>query len=279
MKRKMTKRKYKKSKTIKHKKYKGGTNNSVTVVSAYYPMKSKRSKEEYLNRIKKFWSHVPCNLVFFTNKENISFIEEVRKNYKDKTKVISLELEDFEALKKYPRSFWEKQYEIDGEKYHSPELYMVWFEKKEFVLKVIKSNPFNSDYFVWCDAGIGSPDAEINTESDVINKFNNFPIVSKIPNDKFLLLKFRDISKNSIDTNFKDVGDTTGAGILAASKDVWEKFSKMYDEMLEYYLKTNRFVGKEQNIYTSMIIKDPNLFHTIDRNHYNYYTLLYYLTE
>jgi hypothetical protein len=243
-------------------------------------MKSKRSVDEYKKRIQTFWSNIPCNLVFFTNKEYKSFIEEVRKDFKDKTVIITLELEEFEALKKYPRSFWEDQYEKDHEKYHSPELYMVWFEKKEFVLKAIKLNKFNTEKFVWCDAGIGSPDAGISDNIDNIkDKFKNFPIANKIPNNKFLILKFRDIIKNSIDTNFKNISETTGAGVLAASKTIWQKFSIMYDEMVSYYIKTNRFVGKEQNIFTSMIIKDSNFFEIIQPDSRTYYTLFYYLSE
>ena len=49
--------------------------------------------------------------------------------------------------------------------------------------------------------------------------------------------------------------------------------------MLKYYIKTSRFVGKEQNIIASMIIKDPDFFQTIDANNHNYFTLLYYLSE
>jgi len=246
----------------------------VTVVSAYYEIKSKRSKEEYLERIKRFWSYIPCNLVFFTDKEHRPFIEDVRKDFKDKTKVVTLELEEFEALKKYGKTFWEKQYEIDFEKYHFPDLYMVWFEKKEFVLKSIELNPFNSEYFVWCDAGISYPNTELATNVD---KFKEFPISSKIPNDKMLLLKLKDFSDIKLETNFRSVPESIAGNIFAGPKNIWKQYSKEYDEMIQHFINNNKFVGKDQSIMASLYIKNSNLFSVIDRNKYDWLTLLYYL--
>ena len=260
-------RKYNKSRKLKKNRklnkiiYKGG-NNPVTVVSAYYSIKSKRSKEEYIERIKRFWSYIPCNLIFFTDKEHTPFIEDVRKEFKDITKVITLEFEEFEALKKHPRSFWEKQHGINLEKYHTPDLYMVWFEKKEFVLKSIKLNPFNSEYFVWCDAGISYPNTELERD---INKFKDFPISSKIPNDKMLLLKLKDFSDINLESNFRSIPESIAGNIFAGQKNTWEKYSKEYDEMVKYFIDNNKFIGMDQSIMASMYIKNSSLFKVIER--------------
>jgi len=49
------------------------------------------------------------------------------------------------------RTFWEEQYSRDPERYHSPELGMIWFEKQWFVNRVIQID--QASVFVWCDAG------------------------------------------------------------------------------------------------------------------------------
>ena len=247
---------------------------SVTIVSAYYPVKSKRTTDKYIESIKNVWSQVSCNLVFFTNKELTPFIEDVRKNFKNKTKIFTLELDEFEALKKYPEPFWKKQHERDYENFHhSNELYTIWFEKKEFVMKAIDNNPFNSEYFIWCDAGI-------RLDNDILEKSKNLPfLINKIPQDKILLLKIKDFSDKSIDTDFEKMREylNVGATVIPGSINAWKQFNREYDEMMQYYIETNRFAGKEQNIMTSMVIKNKDLYEMIDIIQDDWSTLYYYL--
>jgi len=237
-------------------KQKGGDNSNVTVVSAYYPMKSKYSIDNYKEWIQNLYGNIGFNLVFFTNKEYTPFIEEVRKNFKDKTKIITLEFEDFEALKKYPMSFWEDQKKKDHEDYHTPDMYILWYEKKEFLKKAIDMNPFNTDYFVWTDAGICR-------DKNWIPFLKDYPSIDKIPNDKIVINLLEDFSDKNINYDFQYVLTNVGAGILAGKKDTWNKYYSLYDEIFNMYINDGRFIGKEQNIMTSMVIKDGDLFNLI----------------
>ena len=40
-----------------------------------------------------------------------------------------------------------------GVRYANAEMAMIWYEKKEFVNKAIKMDPFGSDMYIWLDVG------------------------------------------------------------------------------------------------------------------------------
>ena len=113
--------------------------NDVTVVSAFYPIKSKYSLTDYLKWMK-FWSQCKCNLVFFTVEEFVPIIENLRKDIIFPTKIIPLEFSQLDGVKKYGMDFWQKEYLKDNESYHTPELYILWYEKKGFVKRAIELN-------------------------------------------------------------------------------------------------------------------------------------------
>jgi len=82
---------------INYKSYK----DDLTVVSAYYKMKSKHSSETYLKWISNFVL-LNRSLVFFTSKELMPTIKKLRpKELYYKTKFIELEIEDFYTYKNF----------------------------------------------------------------------------------------------------------------------------------------------------------------------------------
>jgi len=243
-------------------------------------MKSKHRIDEYKEWINDLYGNIGFNLVFYTNKEYAPYIKEIRKNFKDNTKVIVLEFEDFESLKKYPMSFWKEQNEIDHEEYHTPEMYCVWYEKKEFVKKTIENNPFNSEYFIWVDAGICR-------EKEWIALLKDFPIINKIPDNTIMINKIKDFSDKDKNFNFQHEPENIGAGIIAGKKEIWNKYDKLYDNVILQYIYDGRFAGKEQNIMSTMILTEPKLFSLFDgdavsNDNYNYskwHALLFYLAS
>ena len=243
----------------------------VTVVTAYYPMKSKFSINNYIKWLE-FWKTQPCKLVFFTCPEFVPLIENLRQNFSEKTKVISLEFDKLEAFQKYGKNFWISQKEKDFEEYHTHELYAIWYEKKEFVKKAIELNPFQTNKFVWCDAGICR-------NEDWKNSIKNFPVSYKIPNDKFLVLRITDFEQHD---DFLKI-NCVGGGILAARKELWLEFAKNYDTMLETYISQNKFVGKDQSIIASMVKESPEFFYLVKRpeefdDFVCWFTLLFFLS-
>jgi glycosyltransferase involved in cell wall biosynthesis len=243
----------------------------VTIVTAYYPIKSKFLIQDYIEWLE-FWKTQNKNLVFFTSLEYVPLIENLRSNYKEKTKVISLDFDNLEAFKKYSKDFWLSQKCLDHEEYHTYELYAIWYEKKEFVKKAILLNPFNTNKFVWCDAGICR-------DKVWIPSIQSFPNAYKIPEDKFLVLRITDFE---VHDDFKKI-NCVGGGILAACKNVWLDFCEQYDVMIKRYVEKNKFVGKDQSIIASMIKENPSAFKLVSRyknfdDFLCWFTLLFYLS-
>lgn len=250
---------------------------SVTVVSAYFPMKSKFSESDYLQWIQ-FWSEVECNLVFFTTKEFSPIIEKIRETYLEKTKIIIMELNDLVAFKKYGSEFWIQQKVLDHEHYHSPSLYAIWYEKKEFVRKAIESDYFNTNKFVWCDAGICR-----NTEW--IKHTKSFVNGLRIPNDRFLVLRITDFDNEEHlhDTDLQHI-NCVGGGILAGTKEKWLKFADDYDIVMKEFIDKKKFVGKDQSIIATMYLKNKDFFllfprYTFLNDFDTWFSLLFYLSS
>jgi hypothetical protein len=211
---------------------------------------------------------------FFRLTSDITAFGPTIANYFGSTSGIALDAGIFyeiEAYKKFSKDFWLGEEEKDHETNHSADLYAIWYEKKEFVKKAIVMNPFFTNKFVWCDAGI------CRSES-WISHIQYFPLSCKIPEDKFLLLKITDF-ENEEDLKFKN---SVGGGILAGTKEKWFEFSEQYDSVLQEFVENSKFVGKDQTLIATMYKKNPAFFKLIDRQFDEYmcwFTLLFFLSS
>ena len=242
----------------------------VTIVSAFFPMKSKYKTAEYINWIFNFWSNIDCNLVFFTDEDIEPWITSIRSKYAQKTKVISMNFDNCNAYNKYGKQFWIDEQKKDFENCHSPDLYAIWYEKKEFVLKVISKNYFNTSKFVWMDAGICRSDTWISS----LKQFYSY----RIPDDSFLIMKITDFE--NVDDLFRK--NSVGGGILCGTKEKWLQFYEMYDDTLQNFVKENKFVGKDQTLIATMVKKNPLFFKLLTKPDYwetdmVWFGLLFYL--
>jgi hypothetical protein len=234
-----------------------------TVVTAYYPIPSKYKMEEYVKWILGFWPKMQCNLVFYTDTQFVGLFEksfEGRAN----TRVIGLPFASLAAFTKLSPQVWRDTKALDKEVGHTAELYALWYEKKEFVLRTMALNPFQSREFVWCDAGIGR-------YPDWIPKIQGFPARQLVPRGRMLLLEIDPLrpgdsvaGDDGICGNF-ETRATFGGGILASDAEGWIRWSKAYDAMLIRYHLSKRFIGKDQNIMASMVIENPGLATIVKR--------------
>lgn len=259
------------------------TKEPSTVVSAYYDMKSKYDPERYRTWIRLFLESVPCYLVFYTEASIVPFIEDCRKEHKDKTRIVALPREEWVANTKFPPNFWENQHAIDVEHaIHSPELYKVWYEKKEFVKRAIALNPFGHSTYVWADAGlIRNPEIR-----DLVAK--NFPVTERIPTDRMLVLNWwpyvladekEKVFPGNIKIKLPYAKPRIMAGILAGSKEAWSKWDILYDNCMERFIAAKIFAGKEQNIMGVVAIESKEAVSLLDLHKISpepwFYLLLY----
>jgi len=228
--------------------------NSVTVVSAYYKIPSKRTHSEFDIFINNFLNNINCNLIIFTSKDLIQYF---KNKIKDRTNIILIikEFDNLEIYKKY-NNIWDSQYLIDDQKnIRSKYCYIIWNSKLNFIKEAIEINYFNSDKFIWND--IGSI-----RNSEYIDLLKFYPLYDNISNIKIDII----LLNSSIDENkkyFKDEIHFSGA-IFGGVINVLLEFHKLYYEKFDEYLKNNQFIGCDQQMILSVYLKNKELFNAIN---------------
>jgi glycosyltransferase involved in cell wall biosynthesis len=231
------------------------THEHATVVSSFYEMPSKFSQDVYIHWIRQFMNN-PFYLVLFIEQQHLDLFTEMRKGFADRTKIVVLPREEWVANTKWGQNIWTKQCELDKESKHSPDLYKVWYEKKEFVKRAIQLNPFGHTKYVWCDAGIVR-------YPEVGGWLKGFARADRIPDNRLLLLQVDNftqddcmIQSDGLYGDFKEK-NRIGGGVQAGSISTWLKWSDKYDVMMQRYINVNRFIGKDQSIMASVILENP----------------------
>ena len=251
----------------------------ATVVSAYYEMPSKNKKEDYRNWIRIFLETIPCFLVFFTEEPLVPFIKECRKNFEDRTVIIALPRSEWNVNKQFKQEEFDALFKLDPEKHvgHTPELYKVWYEKKEFVLRAISLNPFNHTDFVWTDAGI-------YRDQKLAELTKAFPVADRIPTDRIMMLNVMAFTKSDevLQNGFIGGGvdkARIGGGIVAASKEQWIVYNTLFNSIIERYRKAGLFWGKEQTIMKTLVLENKTKVSLIEAkpimSNYWFYSVLY----
>jgi hypothetical protein len=225
--------------------------NDITVVTAFYKIKSKHPIEKYLHWIQLFFECVSANVICFCSND---FEPIIRPLLRPNHKLVIREFDSFEMMSPKQMTIWENFHEIDPEKdIHTKELYAVWAAKQEFVresMKLVESN-----IYIWCDIGIFREKRYCD--------FKNIPTFIK--DDKITFLRV---------TSY----DTFGGGIFAGTKNAINMFSKLYLEELE-----KNPHGKDQVIYnrilneenTNIIYPDHHLIHKYNIDEWFYLTYIF----
>lgn len=217
------------------------------VVSAYFKIPSKKSHEFYMEQVKRFLLKMKQPIVFFTTPDLIPELLSYRQKYPIKFIEIS-NIYELEAFKKYSLDFWKKQSDIDEEKYHTPELAAIWYNKKEFVLKVIDMYKDFKGQFIWCDAGC------IRNDSWNLDNFGkNLPTHSKM---SFQLINTVTIPDSKL-FSYPDHPFIAGA-IITGNASAWKKHSTNYDEIIQKYIVNNKTINSDQYIYQTCILTYPD---------------------
>jgi hypothetical protein len=245
---------------------------NITIVTAYYQIKSKFPVSKYEGWIQNFMK-IRSNKIIFTNAQSIDSV----KKYDDgkcQNKYIIMEIRDF--LTSQYDTHWQKHAEMDHEQTHTVQLYKIWAEKTNFLLKASSIDPFNTHNFVWCDIGCFRNPSRIH-------EFLEWPKSTKVK-DKIIFLeiqKFLEREKTnikSIDNRFKHV-NRIGGGIFAGNKVSIPKWHKVYYDLLGEFFRKNIFAGKDQNIYSFAILQNPALIHLVHVPHGYAYDKWFYLED
>ena len=231
---------------------------NVTVVSGFYIMKSSHTLDQYKSWIKLFLENVPCHLIFYTEEQLVPFIRECRRAYEDITDVIVIPKHEWVANKRFPKTVWEDLLKLDTNTSASSDLYKFYYEKKEFIKRTIKSNPFGHTDYVWMNAGICK-------NPDVVSLIKDkFPYSSRIPTDKVMLYNSTpfDYSDEKIRVYGSDVilgarnRSRICSNIIAGSAGRWLEFCDIYDNTIGKFIRAKLFWGMDQPILSCLVIEN-----------------------
>ena len=252
---------------------------SVTLVSCYYEIPSKRPIQQYHEWIENFMK-LSCNMVIFTDKKSSEWLfekfpENERRNY------VLLEIDDFKT------SQWDykRDEKLDHEMCvgHSEKLYKVWNEKPFFLQKALELNYYQTgslDHFVWCDIGCFR-------NTSMMKYFKTFPSSNKLHVSKIQMLQIADFTeddKNNVydlDERFK-LTNRIGGTMFSVPTNLIATLCQIHENIIDQFDKKTLFKGKDQSLYAFEVLQNPDLFDLVkpvfpEYFHYDVWFYFHYL--
>lgn len=234
------------------------------IVSAYFRIPSKTSHEFYVPHVKRFLSSVEAEIVFFTTPDLVEQLRAMRPASMRPVLFVALAhgVHDFVGVRTYGFGFFRDQCAADPEKYHTPELAAVWYEKKEFVKRAIEMVRLNRREdvvdripFIWCDAGCIRTDAWLPK----VRSFGTGLIRFTTTTTKKLSLQL--LNEPPTDKRFFAYPDVHVAGaIIVGCADAWIKCGRLYDRTLRECLLNGVCVTSDQYVWMSTAVAHPDDF-------------------
>jgi len=236
---------------------------ACTLVTAYYEIKSKFNKEQYLLWAEQFLQ-LKAPIVCFTEENTAEIIKQLRRDLP--IHIIVLPFEKLHMWQFY-KDKWIAQYKMDPEsEKHSPQLYAIWAQKPFFVEAAIAANPFSTSYFFWCDIG-----AFRTPVHPVV--LHTFPAIRYLEPDRIILHALDDVEESDrilkADGIYGEVisdkwnahrlvGGLWGGGAKACL--IWKD---KYHNMLCHYFCVNRFAGKDQQVMFSTFMANRTIANVV----------------
>jgi len=199
----------------------------TTIVTAYYPIQSKHSKQEYRVWMRNMLS-LRDPMVIYTTANVARDVRRQRAHAP--TRVVVRALADLPIVAKHGAAFWEAQHAKDPERALHPDwrLYVIWQSKSWFLAQTARADPFGTAQFAWIDVGyLRTPEY----------------------NDELLFCPSRLLPASKVtmlDVTSLGASNNLGGGFIggdAASVAAWHT---TYLELIEKGAKQGHFIGKDQ---------------------------------
>lgn len=228
----------------------------ATIVTCYYKLDtSKHSQTDYDMWIKNLLLNLSANIVVFTRQADKGYLKEIlTRNTKLHYTIIVKELEELELYRQYP-SIWGEQEQMDPNKRcgRGKGCYLLWNSKFQFMKEVIEMNVYKSEYFIWNDIG--------NVRDNrILPLLESYPNVERMSRDKLDIVllngftRFQEFYCNEVHFS---------GSMFGGHKDTILKVSALYYKCFENYVKNNKFIGCDQQLLSSIFVKNVGLFNTI----------------
>jgi len=243
--------------------------NKVTLVTGYFDIsRNGRPKEEYFSWIQETFK-LNASIICFTESKFADTIKSLAPVDKD-ILIINLEIYQLpyykymESIKRiFSSSYYRKKIaHSDRIECVNPLYSVVIFSKLALLEKAAKLNPFNSDQFIWVDAGI----------SRFFGDFNlSLPFKTKPQLDEAFFTIFEDRALNDKHFIGKDSNDIMWssknyfqAGVMGGSYQVIAKVNMGLKEIWDDMQKNN-VVNNEQIGLILLYFRQPQLFYLFYR--------------
>jgi hypothetical protein len=250
---------------------------NVNLVTGYWNGRSDRTEQKYLRNFKNvlLLNH---NMTIFIPKEFEKFVLEHRNDKLDKTRIIITELENIKA--EYFDTFWDKVQRIrtNPSWYNStdwlknvPQYFSEWYNpivmsKVEFLYEAHQINEFDSDNYIWIDAGITQ---HISTDivcDESVQKMSDYIETVLFPSVPYTGHEVHGFNYEGF-KKYTDIIPTwlCRATIFGCSSEYVEMFKTDYDSYLNDTLERG-YMGTEESIFGLLTCTNPSIYkryHTI----------------
>jgi hypothetical protein len=247
---------------------------NITLVTAFYKIKSKHSYNEYLQWMNNILK-INSSIVFYTESSLSKKIKKMRpKQFENRTIWIQYNMNDFYTYKNYLKDFKET-YRIDIEKsYHTVPLYLVWAEKCKMLENAIIKNYFNSTCFYWVDAGFFRNSSKINSY------LNNWPSPKNCFEDPRVIFnvirtssksEIEELKNFNINTHLKFQNrSNVGGNMFGGHYEYIKKFVSLYYNTIELFIENKIFIGKDQNLFAFISYLHPKIVKLVISGKWHY---------
>lgn len=249
---------------------------SITLVTALYNINRDkdgdgRSFEEYLSWFKKTLE-IKSPMVIFIEEELKDFVQSCRKNLPTKIIIQSLQDVPYYFLNdKIQNILDDDQYKF---KIGSPQrvecnmsLYnVIIYSKFPWIKEVVLDNPFNTEYFMWIDAGLSrffdqhgidlcNKYPSENAEKSLLEVKDNILIQTSMS-------YYPDLVNATICTEeyFWDARTWIMAGLWGGGSNIILKFCDMMDDILKEKMIKNNVINNEQNAMAYLYKNNEDMF-------------------
>jgi len=236
----------------------------TTIVSCYYQLpQSKHSPSEYAQWIQNFLKHFDTPIVMFGEGEILQQLIQMRDQagLGDRFFPIEKTLSELKFSTNEWQVIWTHQLEQSNYKHlHNQEMFRIWANKSFFIEEAILKNPFDSDMFIWCDAGCWRDPfiAQLCGPS--------WPLPEKVAPNRLQIVAMgpiqpwldavnalpQDATHNDVVTQVNTRFSAIVSGtILVGDKAAWQTWIPTFEKTLEYYVMNDIFAGDDQAVITS----------------------------
>jgi hypothetical protein len=227
---------------------------TLLAVSAYFKLSGKRSHTDYLTYLRNFFTSIRCPCAFFTQESVLADLAAMNVYIPANITIHLFDATTMTAKLQYGEEFWRTQANVPFVKNNpqTPDLGMIWYEKKEFVIRASQLYPA-FDAYAWCDAGCIRDAVSMNKALEfglrgqpwVLDNRLHIQGVGWPPNVPAL---------RGAPTQY------VAGAILVGTKDAWTRYKTRYDSMLQEYVRHGLYCLDDQYVTVGCIVTHPDEF-------------------